>query len=77
MGDTVKELTNAFRESTTLKCCLTALALLFFKYLVSGQDIGFGENPDITALEFGGAFGLCMAPWLHREWRKSRYHKEM
>ena len=66
--------TNAFRESTTLKCVLVALALLFWKYLASGQDVGFGLNPEIDVLDFAGAFALIMTPFLHREWRRSKYH---
>ena len=64
--------TKAFRESTTLKICLAATLLLFYKFAVGGNDFGYGPNPVISAEGFGIAFTGIWAIWCNREWRKSK-----
>lgn len=57
------------KESITLTLVVTACAILFLKYLVSGASLGpLGVQSAMTGIEFGTAFALCLAPWLQREW---------
>lgn len=57
------------KESITLTLVITSWLVLLGKYIVSGATIGtFGQQPPMGATEFGAAFALILAPWLHREW---------
>ena len=61
------KLTEAFRESTTLKLVVPAWFILLGKFAVGGLDFGFGEFPAIGATEFGFAVAAVLAIWLGRE----------
>ena len=57
------------KESITLTLVVSAVAILFVKYLVAGVSLGpLGVQSPMTGIEFGTAFALCLAPWLQREW---------
>lgn len=66
------KLFSDFRESTTFKCVVVGLSILYFKFAVGGLDFGFGEFPVIDALDFGAAAAALLAVWLNREWRKMK-----
>lgn len=65
--------TDAYRESTTLKLVIVPWGLLVFKYAISDMMIFGSKTSYIDPAMFAGAIALVLAPWLHREWRKSRY----
>lgn len=68
-------ITDAVRESTTLKLVIPLWFALLCKFTVGGLDFGFGEFPVITAGEFGLASAGILAIWLGREWKETHYAK--
>ena len=66
-------MSEAFRESTTLKLVIPAWLLIMGKYAISDLMIFGSQTTYIDPAMFGGAIALVLAPWLHREWRKDRY----
>jgi len=66
-------MSDAFRESTTLKLVLIPWAVIVLKYAISDMMIFGSQTTYIDPASFGGAIALVLAPWLHREWRKDRY----
>ncbi len=66
-------MSDAFRESTTLKLVLIPWLMIVGKYAISDMMIFGSQTTYIDPLMFGGAIAVVLAPWLHREWRKDRY----
>ena len=72
----MKRFTDTFRESTTPKCVVAALLLYFYKFAISGTMAWGVEQPAFDPLAFAAGASIILAPWVHREWRKSRYKDE-
>ena len=68
-------LTNAVRESTTLKLVIPCWLAVLVKYLLAGLDFGYGAIPAMSATEFAAAQAAILVIWLGREWKKSHYAK--
>lgn len=61
------------QQSRTLFFVTVSWLVLILKYAVAGVTLGpLGTMLPMTALEFGGAFALILAPWLGREWTEKR-----
>ena len=69
-------MTEAVRESTTLKLIIPLWGALLFKFVCGGLDFGYGEFPIIEAGEFGLASAGILAIWLGREWKETHYAKQ-
>jgi hypothetical protein len=69
-------ITQAFRESTTLKLVIPCWLAVLFKFIAAGYDFGFGVTPSMGAVEFSAAVAAILAVWLGREWRVAHYAKQ-
>jgi len=57
------------KQSRTLLFVGMAWVILLIKFLISGMTLPIvGTMTEMTAIEFGSAFALIMAPWLGREY---------
>jgi len=69
-------ITNAVRESTTLKLVIPCWLAVLVKYLGAGLDFGFGSVPAMSATEFATSIAAILSVWLARETKESYFkHK--